>query len=167
MSLADELLLDLDGDSDGALSDTEQQPQAGPSTSKSTSSTKSSGGGLMLPPSTLPSKRKALEDSLDDANGGGADSDDEMDGGGEEGEGLMAIPEGGVRPADELDKDAVEEMALGGVDDVKKVAKLLGAKRLEDVLRVSELSCLESHSCARIGRSSCMIAATGHRPLLC
>jgi U4/U6 small nuclear ribonucleoprotein PRP31 len=141
MSLADELLLDLDGDSDGALSDSDQQqqqPEAGPSTSKSTTSNGSKGGGLMLPPSTLPSKRKVLEDSLDDANTGGDDEDDEMNGRGEEeGGGLMAIPEGGVRPAEELDKDAIEQMSLGGVDDVNKVAKLLGAKRLEVVLRVS------------------------------
>lgn len=131
MSLADELLLDLDGDSDGALSDHEQTapPQAGPSSFKPSGS----GGGLMLPPPTLPSKRKALEDSLDGSGIGDNDGDADMEGA----DGLVEVPEGGVRPTEELDKDAVEQMALGEVDDVKKVARLLGSKKLEDTLRVS------------------------------
>ena len=44
------------------------------------------------------------------------------------------VPEGGVRPAEELDADEVEETDLTDVEDVSAVAKLLGSKRLTEVL---------------------------------
>lgn len=43
---------------------------------------------------------------------------------------------GGVQPAEELDRDAVQRMELGGVADVSKVAKLYGSKRMNDILKV-------------------------------
>lgn len=117
-SLADELL-GFSDDSDDQPDETE--PSASASTSTSTA-------GLMLPPSTLPAKRKMLEDQLDMVKKEEVD-DDEM-------EGLLAVPDGGVRPMDELDQEAVERMQLGLVDDVQKVAKLLTGKKLEEILKV-------------------------------
>lgn len=148
MSLADELLNDLDGLSDEEDELPSTSSSAGPSSSTGAGPSTSSapGQGLMLPPSTLPMKRKALEDSLDSsasskkgkgkdesgASNEDGDEDDDM-----EGDGLLPVPAGGVRPTEELDRDVVEAMDLGGVDDVRKVAKLLGGRRLEEVLRVS------------------------------
>ena len=113
--LADELLADLEGLSDGEEEQQEEQdqPEAGPSTSN----------GL---------KRKAP-----------ADEDEEMSGG--EGEGNEAdqkqavgslVLEGGMKPAEELDAEEVQRMELGGVEDVRKVAKLYGSKRMNDILKV-------------------------------
>lgn len=53
-------------------------------------------------------------------------------------EGQLYIPTGGVRPADELDAEAVESYKLGKVMDVRKVAPLTSSKRMKDVLEVSE-----------------------------
>lgn len=146
MSLADELLADFGSDEE--FSDHETPAAPTPVASSSTNGAKakpasSSGGGLMLPPSSLPQKRKALEDSLDAQPSTSALADDLMDSDdeGEEmaagEEGSVELPSGGVRPAEELDKDAVEQMDLSDVKEVRKVAKLLGSRKLEDVLKVS------------------------------
>lgn len=47
------------------------------------------------------------------------------------------VLEGGVKPADELDEEEVKRMELGGVEDVGKIAKLEGTKRMNDILKVS------------------------------
>lgn len=147
MSLADALLADLDGLSDdGGPSDhDEPQPQASSSSSKP-----SAGGfGAMLPP---PVPAKALN-SIGNGNGNAGkrpaaaledDLDEDMGGDGNEGEdklenGMSAVgyvPEGGVRPADELDADEVEKTDMAGVEDVGKVAKLLSGKKLKEVIKV-------------------------------
>lgn len=46
------------------------------------------------------------------------------------------LPSGGVRPTVELDVEEVEEMQLGGVQDIAKVAKLFGSKSMKEVLKV-------------------------------
>lgn len=115
--LADELLADLDGLSDN---EEEYQEDAQPEASSSTAPTN---GGV---------KRKATSDA------DMSDDDDE----GEEGEGedgkeeVGLVLEGGVKPADELDAEDVQQMELGGVEDVKKIAKLDGSKRMGDILKV-------------------------------
>ncbi|KAF5370129.1 hypothetical protein D9758_001208 [Tetrapyrgos nigripes] len=108
--LADELLADLDGLSDdgGEFNDEEQQKLDEPKPG---------------PSSSL--KRKAS-------------SDDEMSEP-EETENDTAqaglILEGGIKPADELDAEDVQAMDLAGVEDVGKVAKLEGSKKMTDILK--------------------------------
>ena len=132
MSLADSLLADLDG-----LSDEEESPQptAGPS---GTSNGRSNGGGLMLPP-PLPGKKRPF-DALDDDDvkvKTEPEDDDDDDMTGENGATMGFVPEGGVRPAEELDADEVNDTDLTGVGDVGKVAKLVMGNKLSDVLKVS------------------------------
>lgn len=110
--LADELLADLDGLSDAEEEYEEKKPEQSVSTSN-------------------PLKRKA-----DDAG-----SDAEMDDNEEEpGEGQQALGSlvlaGGVKPAEELDADDVQQMELGSVEDVTNIAKLDGSKRMTDLLKV-------------------------------
>ncbi|KXN86362.1 U4/U6 small nuclear ribonucleoprotein Prp31 [Leucoagaricus sp. SymC.cos] len=52
---------------------------------------------------------------------------------GQEAGGLML--EGGVKPADELDAEDVQQMELGSIDDISKIAKLESSKRMADVLK--------------------------------
>lgn len=121
MSLADSLLADLDGLSDGEP----EEVQA------------SSSNGGMMPPPPLPSKgtkRSLLDDLEDDDDLDGGDGDLKME------DGTSAagyVPEGGVRPADELDQDEVNRTDLAGIEDVAKVAKLMTGKKLKEVLEVS------------------------------
>jgi U4/U6 small nuclear ribonucleoprotein PRP31 len=134
MSLADELLNDLDG-----LSDDEEAPQE-----KSDQAVPTSKVGDMGPPALpLNGKRKAEDEAVED------DEDDDLDnalGGnngmddadvGDEGSVSMSIGAGGVRPADELDREDVEGMDLKDVDDVESVVKLHKSKKLLDTLQVS------------------------------
>ena len=53
---------------------------------------------------------------------------------------MYRVPEGGIKPAEELDQDQVNRMDLASVSQVNKVAKLYGGKTLKDVLQV----CLSS-----------------------
>jgi U4/U6 small nuclear ribonucleoprotein PRP31 len=46
------------------------------------------------------------------------------------------VLEGGVKPADELDAEDVQQMELGALEDVSKIAKLEGSKRMTEILRV-------------------------------
>ncbi|KAF9649338.1 Nop domain-containing protein [Thelephora ganbajun] len=111
--LADELLADLQGFSDEGEG-FEEEEESGPSTSNG---------------AVQGTKRKAIE---------GPDEDMSDEEGGEDGEGEQQVGlvlEGGVRPADELDADDVQQMELGGVEDVSKIAKLYGSKRMNDILR--------------------------------
>lgn len=116
--LADELLADLDGLSDDEEYNQEehQQPQQ-PVASSSTSV-----------------KRKAGSDA--------EMSDDE----GDEGEGEQAqtevgglVLDGGVKPADELDAEDVQQMELGDIEDVSAIAKLEGSKRMNDIIKVGPI----------------------------
>lgn len=116
--LADELLADIDDLSDGGAEQYEEPaPAAAPSTSNGTN-------GL---------KRKAAEDAdiseaEEDVEGEEADA--------EETGGLVL--EGGMKPADELDAEDVQQMDLGGIEDVDSVAKLEGSKRMADILKEIE-----------------------------
>lgn len=120
--LADELLADLDGLSgDEGEEYKEEEPV-------------SSSSANLGPSSPIGQKRKA---------GNIGDEDDVMsENEGEEGEegqpevGALVL-EGGVKPADELDVEDVQQMELGGVEDVGKIAKLEGSKRMADILKVS------------------------------
>jgi U4/U6 small nuclear ribonucleoprotein PRP31 len=113
--LADELLADLD-----LLSDSGDEYNEEPGTSN--------GAGASG------TKRKPTSDpdaDMSDAEGEGGEGDGE----GEERGGLVL--EGGIKPADELDVEDVQQMDLGGVEDVGKIAKLEGSKRMADILSVS------------------------------
>ena len=116
--LADELLADLDGLSDGGednYEETENTPE--PSTSTSAVNGR---------------KRKAD----DDADMSEVEGDAEEDAEGEEGTSGLVL-EGGMKPADELDVEDVQQMDLGKVEDVRSIAKLDGSKRMNDILKVS------------------------------
>lgn len=115
--LADELLADLEGFSDEGEGFEDEEP--GPSTSND--------------PAQAGTKRKAPEGPDEDMS----DESEGEDGEGEQQAGLVL--EGGVRPADELDVDDVQQMELGGVEDVSKIAKLYGSKRMNDILKVPRL----------------------------
>ena len=52
------------------------------------------------------------------------------------GEELVDLPEGGIRPADELDAEDVQQMEFGAIEDVTKIAKLEESKRMSDILKV-------------------------------
>ncbi|KAF7794546.1 hypothetical protein EIP86_005680 [Pleurotus ostreatoroseus] len=125
-ALADELLADLEGLSEDEEEHQEDEtPPAGPSTS--TGTTKTNGV-----------KRKA-------SAGGDGDEDDDMDADGEVDEDVAEdggksrvgtlVLEGGIRPAEELDAEEVQRMELGAVEDVRKIAKLHGSKRMNDILK--------------------------------
>lgn len=113
--LADELLADLDGLSDDG-EDYQEEPQAAPSTSAA---------------ALNGAKRKATSDAemSEDEEEGEEEGDDKQEVGG-------LVLEGGIKPADELDAEDVQQMELGGIEDVKKIAKLDGSKRMADILKV-------------------------------
>jgi U4/U6 small nuclear ribonucleoprotein PRP31 len=46
------------------------------------------------------------------------------------------VAEGGIKPAEELDAEDVQQMELGAVEDVTAVAKLYGSKRMNEILKV-------------------------------
>jgi U4/U6 small nuclear ribonucleoprotein PRP31 len=96
-TLADELMNDLDTDSEG-----EEEPLAGPSHH---------------------GEAEAEEAVMDEDN-----EHDISD--------AMLLPEGGVKPTQELDPEAVNTMDLASVAEVGKVAKLAGGKTMKDVLTV-------------------------------
>ncbi|CDO74558.1 hypothetical protein BN946_scf184632.g15 [Trametes cinnabarina] len=120
-SLADELLADLEGfsDDEGNYEDNEEQPKDQEQQQPEASGSSSAAG----------AKRKASgsDDEMSDVEGGE---------GGEEEENAVGtlVLEGGVRPAEELDAEEVQRMELSKVDDVRKVAKLEGSKRMNDIL---------------------------------
>ena len=115
--LADELLADLDGLSDDGAEPYDEapnEPQNDPTSA------------------TVALKRKApanvSDEEMSDGEGD-AGGDDEQEVGG-------LVLEGGIKPADELHAEDVQQMALGGVEDVTKIAKLVGSKRMVDILKV-------------------------------
>ena len=108
-SLIDDLQADLDGLSDGGDEEMEEDNVAGPSSG---------------------SFKPKAEDSDDEMDDGGADDEDSDKVG-------LILP-GGVKPADELDAEDVQNMALGAVEDVTKIAKLDGSRRMADILKASK-----------------------------
>lgn len=132
--LADELLADLQGLS----GDEEEQEEETPAAE------------TVAPSNDL--KRKAVGADVDLSD----DEDDEEDEDAAEGETAKGadgkaievgglVLEGGVKPADELDAEDVQRMELGGIEDVSKVAKLEGSKRMNEILKVSALF-MHSHT---------------------
>lgn len=82
-----------------------------------------------MPPPPIPLKRKAEVMEADEEL---SDVDNES-----EDEGPVGLVlEGGVKPAEELDAEDVQQMELGTVEDVSKVAKLYGSKRMTEILKV-------------------------------
>jgi len=114
-ALADELLADLDGLSD-AGDDYDDDETKEPESSR----------GL---------KRKATRDPDDDMSD---DGEGEVDGETQGATGMVL--EGGIKPAEELDAEEVQRMELGAVDDVRKVARLEGSRRMTEILSVCSLS---------------------------
>lgn len=120
-SLADELMNDLDDLGSGSdLDDELDAAMAGPSGANGAGSGGDANG------------------DDDDENGGGegagaGDADAAMAG---LPEGEAHVPEGGIKPAKELDEDTVNAMDMSGVAEVSKVAKLQGGKTMRDVLQV-------------------------------
>jgi len=112
--LADELLADIDGLSDGGDEEFDEATPVAHSTINSTN-------GL---------KRKATEDA-DMSEGEGEPEEEEADA--DDAAGLVL--EGGMKPADELDAEDVQRMDLGGIEDVGSIAKLEGSKRMSDILK--------------------------------
>ncbi|KAH9894376.1 Nop domain-containing protein [Cubamyces lactineus] len=121
-SLADELLADLEDLSGGEdnYDDNEEQAQDAEQPVASGSST-----------TGVKRKASGSDDEMSDVEGGE---------GGEEEENAIGtlVLEGGVKPAEELDAEEVQRMELGKVDDVRKVAKLDGSKRMNDILKEIE-----------------------------
>ena len=109
-ALADELMADLDGLSDTGDDYNEE---------------------LEEPGSSSDLKRKATADPdhvMSEDGEGGADGETE--------EATGLVLEGGVKPAEELDAEEVQRMELGTVDDVRKVARLEGSRRMTEILSV-------------------------------
>lgn len=132
--LADELLRDLEGDDDDVGGYSDEEINAG--------SPAGPGGTETMPSVTKLQKRKA-EDGDDDMDANGLNSDDDADVNGlvKQEEVEMVIPEGGVRPAEELDAEDVAQMQLKNVKDVRNVAKLSGTRTFKEVLqKVAEYS---------------------------
>lgn len=123
--LADELLADLDGLS-GDENEEDQQESPAPSSLTTAEASSSSG------------QKRKLEDLNSDEEMSGAEGEEEE--GQEGGEVGSLVLEGGVKPADELDAEDVQQMELGSIDDISKIAKLEGSKRMVDILKVSPIS---------------------------
>lgn len=130
-SLADELLADLEGLSDDGGDYEEQQ---GPKVTAVEPTNITRNGHL---------KRKITEDADEDEVSHGEEQDEEEEGGKAIG---SLVLEGGVRPADELDAEDVQQMELGGIDDVNKIAKLESGKRMNDILKVRNNFAIECTS---------------------
>ncbi|KAN0097749.1 hypothetical protein V8E55_002195 [Tylopilus felleus] len=118
--LADELLADLDGLSDNGSADYEENQDT------SVPTTSSAPNGL---------KRKADGD-LDMSEGEGEAEEEEDVAGQGSGDGLVL--EGGVKPAEELDAEDVQQMDLGAIEDVSSIARLEGSKKMTDILKEIE-----------------------------
>ncbi|CCM03385.1 uncharacterized protein FIBRA_05515 [Fibroporia radiculosa] len=118
-ALADELLADLDGLSEGEEGPEQEQTNEGDQNA------------ITPGPSNGVKRKASSDDEMSDAEGVNEDGDDEKAVGG-------LVLEGGVKPAEELDVEEVQRMELGGIEDVRKVAKLDGSKRMGDILKEIE-----------------------------
>jgi len=85
----------------------------------------------LLAEEELSLKRKASDDE-----DSGDDDDDDVTQDPKPIEIGSLVLEGGVKPADELDAEDVQRMELGSIQDVTKIAKLQGSKRMGDILKV-------------------------------
>ena len=120
---ADDLLADLDDLDDSGENYEEEVPDIGQPSS-----------------STAGVKRKASDEDEEMSD---LESDEDLKdthNGAEEGAVGGLVLEGGIKPAAELDAEEVQRMELGGIEDVTKVTKLEGSKRMADILNVSDLS---------------------------
>ncbi|KAG5643788.1 hypothetical protein DXG03_009667 [Asterophora parasitica] len=120
-ALGDELLADLEGLSDD---DNQEYEDDEPSTSTSAPPTASSSN----------NKRKAPDGDLRMSNEEDEEDEDAIGEGGEEQEIGGLVLDGGVKPAEELDAEDVQQMELGAIEDVRKIAKLEGSKKMVDIL---------------------------------
>jgi U4/U6 small nuclear ribonucleoprotein PRP31 len=80
-------------------------------------------------------KRKAVDSDHDMS----AEEDDDEQSNDPDGKRLEVgalVLEGGIKPAEELDAEDVQRMELGAIEDVNKIAKLEGSKRMIDILKV-------------------------------
>jgi U4/U6 small nuclear ribonucleoprotein PRP31 len=137
--LADELLRDLEGDDNDVGEYEEEEVDAGSPAGPDGAETMSSVTKLQ--------KRKA--EDQDGENGMDEDDEDDEEGTGEghvkQEEVEMAIPEGGVKPAEELDAEDVAQMQLKNIKDVRSVARLSSTKTFKEVLqKVAEYSAQEA-----------------------
>jgi len=114
--LADELLAELAGLSGEENEEEEQESETPPSSTLAEAS------------SNIGQKRKAEASVSDDEMLGGEEEETDEDEAG-------LVLEGGVKPADELDAEDVQQMELGDIDDIGKIAKLESSKRMMDVLK--------------------------------
>jgi len=121
--LADELLADLEGLDGGSENEEEEEPEqqqeAGPS---STNGNKRKAGGD-------PDEEEMSEEEEDEENAEKGPDGKRVEVG-------SLVLEGGVKPADELDAEDVQRMELGAIEDVAKIAKLEGSKRMNEILKV-------------------------------
>ncbi|GAA5901091.1 U4/U6-U5 snRNP complex subunit PRP31 [Sporobolomyces salmoneus] len=106
-SLADELMNDLDDLGSGSEGEDQELEQ------------------LVASSTSGPSQIKQEEDEPEAGEGEDVEITDEM----------MKVPEGGIKPAEELDQDQVDRMDFAQVGQVGKVAKLYTGKTLKDVLQ--------------------------------
>ncbi|GAA5870877.1 hypothetical protein JCM3774_001699 [Rhodotorula dairenensis] len=118
-SLADELMNDLDDLGSGSdLDDELDAAMAGPSGSNGAATGDANGND---------------DNEGEGGDGAGAGDADAAMAGLAEGE--AHVPEGGIKPAKELDEDAVNAMDMSGVAEVSKVAKLQGGRTMRDVMQ--------------------------------
>jgi U4/U6 small nuclear ribonucleoprotein PRP31 len=127
--LADELLADLDGLSDGGGEDYEENEETPAPAASSTSA-----------PNGLKRKADGDVDISDIEEEGDEETAAE---GADSGGGLVL--EAGMKPAEELDAEDVQQMDLCGIEDVNSIAKLEGSKKMSDILKV--IASLSSLAC--------------------
>ncbi|KIJ19905.1 hypothetical protein PAXINDRAFT_107442, partial [Paxillus involutus ATCC 200175] len=120
--LADELLADLDGLSDGGGEDYEENEETPAPAASSTSA-----------PNGLKRKADGDVDISDIEEEGDEETAAE---GADSGGGLVL--EAGMKPAEELDAEDVQQMDLCGIEDVNSIAKLEGSKKMSDILKEIE-----------------------------
>lgn len=129
--LADELLRDLEGSDDDQGEYDEETVDAGSPAGPDGEETMSSVTKLQ--------KRKGRQENGEDGMHGDESGSDEEESLMKHEDVEMAIPEGGVKPAEELDAEDVAQMQLRNVRDVRSVAKLTSSKAFKEVLqKVSE-----------------------------
>ncbi|KIK95124.1 hypothetical protein PAXRUDRAFT_827311 [Paxillus rubicundulus Ve08.2h10] len=120
--LADELLADLDGLSDGGGEYYEENEETPAPSASSTSA-----------PNVL--KRKANGDV--DVSDIEEEGDEETAVEGVDSGGGLVL-EAGMKPAEELDAEDVQQMDLCGIEDVNSIAKLEDSKKMTDILKEIE-----------------------------
>lgn len=116
--LADELLADLDGLSDNGSVEYEENNDS---------------------PAPNGLKRKAEGDL--DMSEDEDEAEPEVEG---QASGSGLVLEGGVKPAEELDAEDVQQMDLAAIEDITSIAKLEGSKKMSDILKVSAFRCLHA-----------------------